>query len=88
MIYNNCTYIIVDASEVMGMDYSQLLNNSPNGIKHTIDKSKAIVKYKGDKPSFLNSLTEYTHQEILEELKKTEWVTPVPTAVQELLDGL
>jgi len=78
MAYNNNTYIILDTTEITDensvIDFSQLLNRSAGMLRYSVDKSKALVKYNGDQPSFLNGKTTYTHAEILVEMAKSAWV--------------
>ena len=77
MAYNNNTYIILDTTEITDensvIDFSQLLNRSAGMLRYSVDKSKALVKYNGDQPSFLNGKTTYTHAEILVEMAKPAW---------------
>jgi len=77
MAYNNNTYIILDTTEITDensvIDFSQLLNRSAGMLRYSVDKSKALVKYNGDQPSFLNGKTTYTHSEILVEMAKSDW---------------
>ena len=78
------TYVILDTTEITttdsdGMsnsliDFSQLLNRNADMLRYSVDKSKALVKYNGDQPSFLNGKTTYTHAEILVEMAKSAWV--------------
>tara|TARA_Y100000592_G_C5332874_1_gene250375 strand:- start:282 stop:533 length:252 start_codon:yes stop_codon:yes gene_type:complete len=68
-IYNSYTYVIINKSEVSSLDYSKLLITGPNGVRYSLDESKAIVKYSGDQPSELSGKTTYTHEEILRELE-------------------
>ena len=78
MEYNNFTYVILDTTEITDensvIDFSQLLNRSAGMLRYSVDKSKALVKYNGDQPSFLNGKTTYTHAEILVEMAKSAWV--------------
>lgn len=78
MAYNNNTYVILDATEITDensvIDFSQLLNRNAGMLRYSVDKSKALVKYNGDQPSFLNGKTTYTHAEILVEMAKSAWV--------------
>ena len=83
-MYNNFKYAIINSSEKENIDYTTLVGSG----RENNDKSKYIVKYKGEQPASLNNVPEYTHQEILDELAKTEWVEPIPEALQEYLDGL
>jgi uncharacterized protein YpuA (DUF1002 family) len=87
MKYNNFSYSIVDTSEKLNIDFSKIANDMNQGRENN-DNTKFIVKWLGEQPSELNSAAIYTHQEILEELKKTEWVAPIPDVLQEYLDGL
>jgi len=81
MLSNNFTYVILPVSEIddenSTIDFSQLLNVSANTLRKNNDNSKAIVKYKGDQPSFLNGKTTYTHSQILSIVNDAEgeWYT-------------
>jgi len=72
------TYVILDTAEIADensvIDFSQLLNRNASMLRYSVDKSKALVKYNGDQPSFLNGKTTYTHAEILVEMAKSAWV--------------
>ena len=68
-IYNSYTYVIINNSEVNSLDYSKLLITGEKGVRYSVDRSKAIVKYSGDQPSELSGKTTYTHEEILKELE-------------------
>ena len=79
MAYNNNTYVILNKTEIVNndgeelIDFSQLLNRNSAMLRYTLDGTQAVVKYKGDQPSFLNGKTTYTHQEILAEMAKSAW---------------
>tara|TARA_R110002020_G_scaffold40368_2_gene119366 strand:+ start:437 stop:688 length:252 start_codon:yes stop_codon:yes gene_type:complete len=81
MAYNNNTYVILNKTEIVNndgeelIDFSQLLNRNSAMLRYTLDGTQAVVKYKGDQPSFLNGKTTYTHQEILAEMVKSAWYT-------------
>ena len=79
MAYNNSTYVILNKTEVTDenstIDFSQLQNTSPNMLRCSLDNSKAVIKYSGDQPSFLDGKTTYTHQEILAEMANSDWYT-------------
>lgn len=66
-------YVILAASDISSIDFSKVLQDSADTLRRNNDNSKTFVKYKGDKPSFLNGKTELTREEILLELKKAEW---------------
>ena len=79
MAYNNSTYVILNKTEVTAenstIDFSQLQNTSSNMLRCSLDDSKAVIKYSGTQPSFLNGKTTYTHEEILSEMVKSDWYT-------------
>ena len=66
-------YVIIEASEVDSVDFSQVVENNANSIRYKADDSQAIVKFEGDTPSFLIGETQYDHAEILEVLSGPEW---------------
>tara|TARA_R100001509_G_scaffold162314_1_gene133610 strand:+ start:417 stop:671 length:255 start_codon:yes stop_codon:yes gene_type:complete len=57
-------YVIIDASEVSSVDFSQVCEDSADTVRYNLDNSKALVKFDGSTPSFLNGKTQYTHTEI------------------------
>lgn len=75
---NMAKYTIVETTEITAddsvIDFNKLMNRGPNYLRYNKDGSKALLKYDGDQPSFLNGKIEYTHAEILIEMNKSEWV--------------
>ena len=69
-------YVILDASEVVNVNFDQVLETSANTLSYSVDSSKFLVKFEGDTPSFLIGEPQYTHAEILEVLSGTEWSDP------------
>ena len=57
-------YVIIDASEVSSVDFSQVREDSADTVRYNLDNTKALVKFDGSTPSFLNGKTQYTHAEI------------------------
>ena len=66
-------YVILAASDISSIDFSKVLQDSADTLRRNNDNSKTFVKYKGDKPSFLNGKTTYTHSEIKVEMAKSDW---------------
>jgi len=66
-------YVIIEASEVDSVDFSQVVENNANSIRYKADNSQAIVKFEGDTPSFLEGKTQYSHSEILAIVNTAEW---------------
>ena len=57
-------YVIIEASEVGSVDFSQVREDSADTVRYNLDNTKALVKFEGDTPSFLEGKTQYTHSEI------------------------
>ena len=72
---NNRTYVVIDSSEVDGVDFDQVMQTSADKLRYSLDGSKALLKYEGDQPSFLSGKQEYTHSEILSILSGDEWTS-------------
>jgi len=58
-------YVIINTSELSGLDFNELLNTSENYVRKNVDETKAIVSYEGTTPSTLSGKTEYTNDELL-----------------------
>ena len=71
---NNKKYTIITKEEVASVDFSQVLETSANTLRYNNDGTKTFVKFEDITPSFLNGKTQYTHDEILTELNKSEWI--------------
>jgi len=71
-------YVIIDASEVSSVDFTQVLETSSETLKYSLDASKLVLKYEGTQPFFLLGKTEYTHEEILTILSGPEWTSDEP----------
>ena len=78
---NNNTYVILNISEITDenstIDFSKLLNTNANYLRKSNDGTKAVVKYSGTQPSFLNGKTTYTHTEILVEMSTEDWLKEI-----------
>lgn len=70
------TYVIIDASEVANVDFSQVHETSADTLRYSLDGTKTFVKFRGDTPSFLIGEPQYTHAEILNILDGPEWTDP------------
>lgn len=68
-------YVIIDASEVSSVDFNQVLENSAETLRFSLDGSKTFVKYEGDTPAFLAGKTANTHSEMLAILVGEEWTS-------------
>ena len=53
-------YVIINTSEVSGVDFNQVIEKSANDLRYSVDGNKAVVKFEGATPSFLVGKTQYT----------------------------
>ena len=65
----------VDAEGKLVFKFSEVLESSRETIRVSNDGLLFIAKWEGDTPVFLNDVVTYTHAEILEELKGSNWTT-------------
>lgn len=74
------TYVIINASDVASIDFSQVSESSSSSVRYRLDGLKAVIKYDGSMPSSVSALTdkskEYTHDEILVIMANSEWQLP------------
>lgn len=73
-------YVIINASDVASVDFSQVDETSAATLRYNIDPAgtKTFVKFEGSTPSFLEGKTQYTNSEILAILATSEWTNPNP----------
>jgi hypothetical protein len=69
-------YVIINTSEVSGVDFNKVIEQTADDIRYSVDGNKAIVKFEGDTPSFLIGETQYTWSEIMDIFNTSEWTTP------------
>jgi hypothetical protein len=91
-VYNNRQFMIFNVSELNQIDFSQVLETSKETIRNSVDETKTFVKWDGDIPSSVDSLTTkegpYTYEEILTILETPEWVNPYSVSFnQTILNG-
>ena len=73
MAYENRIYVIINASEVGTVDFSQVNERSADTLRYSLDDSKTFVKFEGSTPSFLSGKTQYNHSQICTILDGTDW---------------
>ncbi len=69
---SNRTYVILNASEVEAINYSQVLETSFETLRFSNDQSQTFVKYEGTTPDWLVGKPSYTKAEMLEILNNPE----------------
>ena len=80
-MYETRNFAIFATSEVDKVDFSLVLETSPETLRKSVDGTKSFVKWDGDQPEFVNTLETlegpYTYTEILEILSGEEWTAPM-----------
>ena len=81
MHYEDRHYVIFNTSELPLIDFNEVMETSAETVRLSTDESKTFVKYEGEMPPSVQSLTTktgpYTHDEILEILGTEEWTAPI-----------
>ena len=76
-MFENRRYVIIPATEVNNIDFSEVLETAPETCRYSVDGSKTFVKYEGPQPQsvvdIIDKSQEYTHEEILTILSGPEW---------------
>lgn len=79
MAFENRKYVIIPATEITNIDFSEVLETAPNTCRYNVDGTKTFVKYEGNMPTSVSSISgksqEYTHSEIIAILATSEWST-------------
>jgi hypothetical protein len=74
----NRQYIIFNVSELNKIDFAQVLETSTDTIRKSVDKTKTFVKWDGETPPYVLTLTTsegpYGYEEMLTILATPEWV--------------
>ena len=78
MAYENRKWVIINASEVSSVDFSQVHETSADTLRYSLDDSQTFVKFEGSTPSFLSGKTQYTHSEIRTILAGEDWSEELP----------
>jgi hypothetical protein len=76
-MFENRSYMILSTSETGSVDFLQVLETSSQTLRLSVDESLTFVKWEGDIPSSVSSLSTkegpYTHSEILSILSTDVW---------------
>jgi hypothetical protein len=77
----NRQFIIFNVSELNKIDFTQVLETSAETVRKSVDETKTFVKWEGETPSCISTLTTsegpYNYEEILAILATEEWTTPM-----------
>jgi len=76
-MYENRRFMIFDISEVLAINYTQVLETSPETLRTNVAGTKTFVKWDGDMPVCVRNLWTkegpYTYEEIVEILNTADW---------------
>ena len=73
MDYSNRHWVIVNVSDITDEMITSSIQTSMDTLRKTLNGTKAILKWNGDTPDCFDGITAYTHSEIREELKGSDW---------------
>lgn len=74
------TYLIILSSEVVKIDYSQVLESGVDDVRFNNEKSLAVIEWCDEVPTFVDEFTWksdfYTQSEILPIMRTDGWRAP------------
>ena len=79
--YENRQFMIFNVLELPNIDFTQVLETSEETVRKSVDETKTFVKWDGEMPSCVTTLTTkegpYTYEEILTIMFTPEWSQPM-----------
>lgn len=79
-MYENRKFVIFSVTELDLVDFSQVLETSAQTVRKSVDETLTFVKYDGDMPPSVQSLTsrstEHGYTEMLNILQGPDWTDP------------
>lgn len=73
-------YLVIQASDVSSVDFAEVCETSAETLRYSVDSTKTFIKWDGDQPAFVASLTgtegPYTNAEIRTILATDAWTDP------------
>ena len=70
-------YIIFDISELNLIDFNQVIETSSETLRYSIDGTKTFIKWVGNEPNFISSLTTksviYNNEDMMNIVHTDEW---------------
>ena len=78
---DNRKWVIITLADYTDEQLQELVDNaiqtSIQTLRKSLDDTKAILKWDGDTPSVFNSMTTYSHEQILTILRGSDWTNPI-----------
>ena len=75
-------YVIIETNYLEYVNFSEVKEDSPDTLRYSLDGKKFFVKYEGEQPEFVYSITkdaigldEYNHTQIIKLFEGPEWTT-------------
>jgi hypothetical protein len=79
--YENREFMIFNVSELPNIDFKTVLETSIDTVRKSVDETKTFVKWDGNMPECVSTLTTkegpYTYEEMLTILSTPEWLKPM-----------
>lgn len=76
------TFLIIPVGELNKVDFTQVLETSPDTVRRSVDGTKTFIKWEGVEPTFLGDIVgsegPYSYEEIISILATPEWTNPNP----------
>ena len=76
------TFLIIPVGELNKVDFTQVLETSPDTVRRSVDGTKTFIKWEGVEPTFLGDIVgsegPYTYSEIISILATPQWTDPNP----------
>jgi hypothetical protein len=76
------TYITINTDELSLVDFNEVMETSEDTVRLSVDSLKTVLKWEGEEPSFVSTLSSYegpyTHEEILVIMNTPEWSEEIP----------
>lgn len=66
-------FVIISSNEVDSVDFSQVLENSAETLRFSLDATKTFVKFSGGTPDFLSGKQELSYAEMQSVLATEDW---------------
>ena len=70
-------YVIYDMTDSAEINFSEVVETQLDTLRVSTDGTQTILKYENEAPEFLEGITTYNHEEILQIINNPEngWIT-------------
>ena len=66
-------YVIIKTSDLSNVDYNLVEQSSLETTRKSLDSSLALVSFYGNTRSFLENITQYNNNEIIDIVTSSDW---------------